>query len=97
VHSIHDDSPCHLTSPPFLSFVVASFPLLRRWGVRYLLGEYLPRHHRPTEQAYNDARASGQTPPAFDPDLYLDGNLKRVFAAGRYDVLEVLGYGFPPT
>ena len=35
--------------------------------------------------------------PHFDPDLFLDGQLKRVYSKGRYDVLEVLGYGFPPN
>ena len=74
-----------------------AYGLMRRWGVRYVLGEWLPRHHRPSEQAYREAVAEGRTPPSFDPDAYLDGNLKRVFSAGRYDVLEVLGYGFPPT
>lgn len=74
-----------------------AYGLLRRWGVRYVLGEWLPRHHRPSEQAYREAVAEGRTPPAFDQDMYLDGNLKRIFSAGRYDVLEVQGYSFPPT
>ncbi len=75
-----------------------AYGIMRRWGVRYVLGEWLPRHHRPNEQAYNEAKAAGLAPPNnFNPDLYLDGQLKRVFSAGRYDVLEVLGYGFPPT
>ena len=35
--------------------------------------------------------------PAFDPDSYLDGGLRRVFSAGRYDLLRVEGYSFQPT
>jgi hypothetical protein len=68
-----------------------------RWGIRYILGEWLPKHHRPSQQAYEDAQAAGQPLPPYEPDLYLDGQLKRVFSAGRFDLLEVLGYGFPPN
>ena len=35
--------------------------------------------------------------PAFDPDSFLDGGLKRVFSAGRYDLLRVEGYSYQPT
>jgi hypothetical protein len=65
--------------------------------VRYVLGEWLPKHHRPAQQAYDDAKAAGQPLPQFDPDLYLDGQLKRVYSVGRFDLLEVLGYGFAPN
>lgn len=74
-----------------------------RWGVRYVIGEYITRHHRPQQQAYEEALAKQQAGdtsirvPHFDPDSYLDGNLKRIFSYGRYDVLEVQGYGFPPS
>ncbi len=87
-----------------------AYQTARRWGVRYILGENLQRHHRPRQQEHEEALAraraaaagskvaapEGGVPP-FDPDLYLDGQLKRVFSAGRYDLLEVLGYGFPPS
>jgi hypothetical protein len=29
--------------------------------------------------------------------LYHHLQIKRIFSAGRYDVFEVLGYGFPPN
>jgi len=76
---------------------------MRRWGVRYLLGEHMPTHHRPRQQQYEEAVArkaadpnDAAEVPAFDPDSYLDGQLKRVFRSGRMDLLEVQGYGFPP-
>ena len=50
--------------------------LLRKWGVRYVLGEHLRRHE------HADAAA--------DPDLYLDGKLRRVHRSGRYELFEVL-------
>jgi hypothetical protein len=68
----------------------------RRWGVRYILGESMPRHHRPEQQRAEEAKARGE-PSEFDSDLFLDKNLKRVYQNGRFDLLEVLGYGFPPT
>ena len=55
---------------------------MRRWGVRYVLCEWCPRHPRR---------------PGADPDMFLDGQLKRIFTRGRYEVLEVMGYGFPPS
>ena len=61
-----------------------------------MLGENMPRHHRPSQQAHDEAVAKGESPPAFDADLFLDGQLKRLYQNGRFDVLEVLGYGFPP-
>jgi hypothetical protein len=82
--------------PPLTSPLLSLLPP-RRWGIRYILGEWLPKHHRPSQQAYEDAQAAGQPLPPYDPDLYLDGQLKRVFSAGRFDLLEVLGYGFPPN
>ena len=80
----------------------AAYNSLRRWGVRYVLGEYIAKHHRPSLQQYEDAVARKALDPstelpAFDADLYLDGQLKRVQSIGRYDLYEVLGYGFPPT
>jgi hypothetical protein len=80
-----------------------AYNAMRRWGVRYLLGENMPRHHRPAEAAFKEAvarREGGDTTvmvPEFDPTLYLDGQLKLVYTSGRYDLLEVLGYGFPPN
>lgn len=78
---------------------------LRRWGVRYVVGEWLPRHHRPGQQAYEEAvarkNANPDDPnvvvPPFNPDMYLDNQMRRVFSVGRFDLLEVLGYGFPPS
>ena len=58
--------------------------LMRRWGVRYVLGENAYHWPRQTDAA------------DFDEDVYLDGNLKRVFKSGRFELFEVLGYGFPP-
>lgn len=60
------------------------YTALRRWGVRYVLAERPIEHPRDTQKE------------GFDPDLYLDGQLKRLHQAGRYHLLEVLGYGFPP-
>ena len=80
-----------------------AYNALRRWGVRYVQGEWLPRHPRARQAEYDAAVArkranpDDKTPlPRFDPDSYLDGQLKRVFSAGRYDILEVQGYGGPP-
>ena len=50
--------------------------LMRKWGVRYVLGEHLRTH--PNTNADND------------PDLYLDGKLQRKITYGRYDLLQVL-------
>jgi hypothetical protein len=74
----------------------------RRWGVRYVLCEWCTKHHRAREVEYNEAvarrRSDPSVPlPAYDPDLFLDGQMKRIFSRGRYDVIEVLGYGFPPS
>eukprot|EP01138_Halocafeteria_seosinensis_P008808 gb/GECG01009003.1/.p1 GENE.gb/GECG01009003.1/~~gb/GECG01009003.1/.p1 ORF type:complete len:839 (+),score=58.98 gb/GECG01009003.1/:1-2517(+) len=60
------------------------YSALRRWGVRYVLSERPREHPRDTQKE------------GFDPDLYLDGQLKRLHQAGRYHLFEVLGYGFPP-
>jgi len=59
--------------------------LCRRWGVRYLPGEHMRRHDRPS-------RGSA----GFDEAVFLEGHLRRVHSAGRYDLLEVQGYDFPP-
>ena len=74
---------------------------MRRWGVRYVLGEWIPKHHRASQQAYDDAVAkhaldSSVSVPQFDPDMYLDGALKRIHSVGRYDLYEVMGYGHHP-
>lgn len=57
-----------------------AYNALRRWGVRYVVGENMAHH--------GGAGAR---------ELYLDNQLKRVYTRGRFEVLEVLGYGFPPT
>ena len=49
--------------------------LLLRWGVRYVLSEHLRRHEHADPQA--------------DPDLYLDGHLRRVHRSGRYELFKV--------
>ncbi len=54
-----------------------AYDLLRKWGVRYVLGEYIRKHPRG---------------PGADPQLYLDGKLRRVHQEGRYECFEVLGY-----
>ena len=62
-----------------------------------------PLLSRPTQE-YNAALARAKANPEekvaippFDPDMYLDGGLKRVFSAGRYDILKVEGYSYQPT
>ena len=71
--------------------------------MRYILGEWLPIHFRPLEADAEEAaiaartalgddaalRGLDATPPVFDPDSFLDGAVRRVFKAGRFDVLEV--------
>jgi hypothetical protein len=81
-----------------------AYTMLRRWGVRYIVSERVPEHHRPAEAAYKQALArreanpGDRTPlPRFDKDTYLDGQLKVIYRRGRYIVAEVQGYGFPPT
>ena len=117
---------------------VQAYNLMRRWGVRYVLGEHLAQHARPSKQAWEAAKAkesSGEAAadkaeraaaraaraaaaaaagdndtaakeageeeeeeeeaplPAFDENSFLDGQLKRIKKIGRYDLLEVQGYG----
>lgn len=82
-----------------------AYNALRRWGVRYVQGEWLPKHHRARQAAHEAALARQRANPGdksivvppFNPDLFLDGNLKRVYSHGRYDILEVQGYGGPPV
>jgi hypothetical protein len=50
--------------------------LMRKWGVRYVLGEHLRTHANVNEDN--------------DPNLYLDGKLQRKVTYGRYDLLQVL-------
>ena len=70
---------------------------LRRWGARFVLGENIARHHRPSRVAWEETAAAaareGAEVPPYDEDLYLDGQLKRVKTVGRYELFEVLGYG----
>ena len=81
-----------------------AYNAMRRWGVRYLLGEHLPSHHRPLQQQHEEALARKRAHPEdativvpdFNADAYLDGNLKRIKRFGRMDLLEVQGYSFPP-
>jgi hypothetical protein len=82
-----------------------AYNLCRRWGVRFLLGEWIAKHHRPKQQEWEEAKARKEANPQdesivvpnFDPDAFLDGQLRRVFSAGRYDIYEVQGYGFAPN
>jgi hypothetical protein len=82
-----------------------AYGVLRRWGVRYVIGEHLPVHHRPSEAAHNEAQArqaanpgdASIVVPRFNANEYLGGQLKAVFRRGRYIVLEVQGYGYPPS
>lgn len=55
-----------------------AYALLRKWGVKYVLGENMRIHSRNN--------------PSLDENTYLDGNLVRVHRAGRYELLEVKGY-----
>ena len=71
-----------------------AYNILRRWGVRYVLGENLKTHHRPAAQAYEEALARGNPENiTYDADAYLDGQLKSTKKIGRYELLEVQGYG----
>lgn len=80
-----------------------AYNLMRRWGVRYVLGENLPSYPRPMQQEYERAHAAHVLDPSvpvpeYDPDLYLDGQLRLVYGVGRFGVYEVLGYaGLPGT
>jgi hypothetical protein len=70
-----------------------AYQLLRKWGIRYVLGEYIRKHDRPSQREHEEAKARGLAHiPPFDADAYLDGQLKRVFRQGRYEVFKVLGY-----
>ncbi len=79
--------------PPFLAPQDAVFKL-HRWGVRYVVAEYAPRHERPSERAFQaaqEARSRGEDVqvPQFDPNVYLNGAITRVFNAGRFEVFRV--------
>jgi len=75
--------------------------MLRKWGVRYIMGEWLPEPFRPSqaeaaEEALDRANEDGgaqvhgvRPVRAFNEDTFLDGRLRRVFRAGRFDLLEV--------
>lgn len=70
-----------------------AYQLLRKWGIRYVLGEYIRKHERPSQREHEEARSRGLAHvPPFDPDSYLDGQLRRVYRAGRYEVFQVKGY-----
>jgi hypothetical protein len=58
-----------------------AYQKLRRWGVRYVVAAHKPQ-------------PDGNGP---DKNLFLGDQLKRIFKNGRYQVFEVLGYGFPPS
>lgn len=62
-----------------------AYNLLRRWGVRYVVGEYMRRHGR---APLGSRGANGN-----DENLYLDGKVRRIYNIGRFDVFEVLDYG----
>jgi hypothetical protein len=71
-----------------------TYDKLRRWGVRYVVAEYAPRHERPSERAFQaaqEARSRGEDVqvPQFDPHVYLNGAITRVFNAGRFEVFRV--------
>lgn len=79
-----------------------AYQAMRRWGVRYVLGEWMPKHERPSERAHKDALERRATDPNvvvpdFNADAFLDGQLTLIKHVGRYDLYEVGGYGFPPT
>jgi hypothetical protein len=59
----------------------AGYDKMRRWGVRYVLGENKDTHD-----------GSGD-----NKDLFNGGNVKRIFMNSRWQVFEVLGYEFPPS
>lgn len=61
-----------------------TYSLLRKWGVRYVLAEN-PRSHPPSS-----------TIRKVRENLFLDRKVKRLHTAGRYQLFEVTGYGFPP-
>ena len=62
-----------------------TYQLLRKWGVRYVVGENLPQYPRDTNQ------------PKFHKDFYLNRRLKRIYSNHKYDLFIVLGYNHPPT
>lgn len=77
--------------------------MLYKWGVRYVLGEWLPLHFRPSEAEAEERAIARRTAATdeerealpdlpFDPDVFLEGSLRRVFRAGRFDLLQVQGY-----
>jgi hypothetical protein len=82
-----------------------AYNAMRRWGVRYVLGESMRHHERPKLREFQDARfRKSQAPndpsivvPDFDEDVYLDGNLKLLKKVGRFELFEVQGYNFPPS
>ena len=69
-----------------------------RHYLNHLLAPCLQQHAEALLEWNNSGGANSGVPPPhpFDPDVFLQGNLKRVFKAGRFDVLEVGGYSFPP-
>ena len=68
--------------------------LLHKWGTRYVVTENVHHHDRPSQRAWAEARAAASRGedvqvPDFDPDVYLNGAVTRVFRAGRFDVFKV--------
>lgn len=69
-----------------------TYSLLRKWGVRYVLAEN-PREH-PSDGSRRRGKKDRRRSPS--KDMFLDRKLKRLHTAGRYQLFEVRGYGFPP-
>jgi len=66
-----------------------AYQLLRKWGIRYVLGEYIRKHERASQREHEEARSRGLVhAPPFDPDAFLDGQVKRVHRVGRYELFK---------
>jgi hypothetical protein len=81
-------------TPPRSAYLQDAVFKMHRWGVRYVVAEYAPRHNRPSERAFQEAQAArgrGEDVqvPNFDPNVYLNGAITRVFNAGRFEVFRV--------
>jgi len=60
---------------------VDNYNRMRQWGIRYVLAE--------NPRVWPTARKN--------PQVFLDGKLRRVHQSGRFQLFEVMGYGFDPT
>ena len=68
-----------------------TYQLLRKWGIRYIQGEYIKKHDRPSKREHDEARSKGlMHAPPFDADVFLDGKVKRVYKSGRYEIFQLL-------